>query len=171
MGLFYRKGRSFVILIAGLLAIALNHTMDGFSVVFGISLVVASAFTLIFVFFHFDEDINQKIVVEMIMDGFAGIVLFTYPNSNQDFLLVDFSFWILVMGALTLTSGLMEKSTQNYMWFYTLVSIMIMALGFVVMHYRSELIDSVLYVIGFSLLIYSSMNIYLLYKRKKDVYD
>ena len=63
MNLGYRKARSVVLLLAAVLAIALNHTMDGFAVVFGISLIVSSALTLIYVFLHFDENINQKTVI------------------------------------------------------------------------------------------------------------
>ena len=92
MKLTYRKARSIILLFAGLLAIGLSHTMDGYAVVLGISLVTSSALTLVYVFLHFDENINPKIVMEMIADGFSGVVIFTYPTSNQDFLLIVFSF-------------------------------------------------------------------------------
>ena len=170
MKLGYRKARSFVLLLAGLLAIALNHTMDGYAVVFGISLLVSSAFTLIYVFLHFDEDINQKIVMEMIVDGFSGLLIFTYPGSDQNFFLIVFAFWIVFMGTLYLTSGLMDVNHKDYLWSYALTGIMAMMLGFVIMHYVTEYIDSVLYLVGFTLLIYSGMNLYFFYKRKLGIY-
>ena len=170
MKLSYRKARSFILLIAGLLAIGLSHTMDGYAVVFGISLLVSSALTLLYIFLHFDENINPKVVMEMIADGFSGLVLFTYPESNENFLLIVFSFWILIMGMFYLTSGLMDESNKDYLWSYVLVGIMLMVLGFVVLNYDETYKSSVLYVVGFTLLIYSGMNLYLLYKRKTEVY-
>ena len=61
MKLGYRKTRSFLLLFAGLLALGLSHIMDGYAAVFGISLVVSAALTLVYIFIHFDETINQKI--------------------------------------------------------------------------------------------------------------
>ena len=106
----------------------------------------------------------------MIADGFSGLVLFTYPESNENFLLIVFSFWILIMGMLYLTSGLMEEKNKDYLWSYTLVGIMLMVLGFVIMHYNVAYKSSVLYVVGFTLLIYSGMNLILMIKRKTEVY-
>ena len=166
----YRKARSIILLFAGLLALGLSHTMEGYAVVFGISLLVSSALTLLYVFLHFDENINPKTVMEMIADGFSGLVLFTYPESNENFLLIVFSFWILIMGMLYLTSGLMEESNKDYLWSYALVGIVLMVLGFVIMNYDEAYKSSVLYVVGFTLLIYSGMNLYLLFKRKKEIY-
>jgi len=170
MKLSYRKARSFILLIAGLLAIGLSHTMDGYAVVFGISLLVSSALTLLYIFLHFDENINPKVVMEMIADGFSGLVLFTYPESNENFLLIVFSFWILIMGMFYLTSGLMDESNKDYLWSYVLVGIMLMVLGFVVLNYDAAYKSSVLYVAGFTLMIYSGMNLYLLFKRKTEIY-
>ena len=170
MKLGYRKARSFVLLIAGLLALGLSHTMDGYAVVFGISLVVSSALTLVYIFLHFDEKINQKIMLEMIMDGFSGIILFTYAQSDQAFLSLVFSFWIMVMGTLLVTSGLMDENHKPFMWSYTLIGIILMVLGFVVMHYETEYLKSILYLIGFTLIIYSATNIYMFYKRKLEIY-
>jgi len=170
MKLSYRKARSFILLIAGLLAIGLSHTMDGYAVVFGISLLVSSALTLLYIFLHFDENINPKVVMEMIADGFSGLVLFTYPESNENFLLIVFSFWILIMGMFYLTSGLMDESNKDYLWSYVLVGIMLMVLGFVVLNYDTAYKSSVLYVVGFTLLIYSGTNLSLLFRRKRGIY-
>ena len=131
MRLGYRKARSFILLFAGLLALGLSHTIDGYAVVFGMSLVVSAAMTLVYIFLHFDETINQKIVIEMIADAFAGLVIFTYPYSDQNFLLIVFAFWIVLMGSLLLTSGLMEERNKDFMWFYALVGIVMIMLGFV----------------------------------------
>lgn len=165
-----RKARSYLLLFAGLLAIGLSHTMDGYAVVFGISLVVSATTTMMYIFLHFDETINQKIVIEMIADGFTGLVIFTYPSSDQYFLLIAFAFWIVLMGSLLVTSGLMEERNKDFMWVYTLVGIMMMVLGFVTMHYEKEFMDSVLYLMGFSLIIYSGLNLFLMFKGKRDVY-
>jgi len=170
MKLGYRKARSFILLLSGLLAIALNHTMDGYSMVFGISLLISSVFTLIYIFLHFDDDINQKIVMEMIVDGFSGLVIFTYPTSDQNFFLIVFAFWIVFMGILYLTSGLMDQKHKAYLWSYALTGIMALMLGFVIMHYKEEYMNSVLYLVGFTLLIYSGMNLYVYYKRKLEIY-
>jgi uncharacterized membrane protein HdeD (DUF308 family) len=170
MKLGYRKARFFILLFAGLLALGLSRTMDGYSVVLGISLLVSSALTLVYVFLHFDENINPKIVMEMITDGFSGLVIFTYPVSNENFLLIVFSFWIVFMGILLLTSGLLDEENKDYLWLYALTGIISMVLGFVVMHYDAAYKSSVLYVVGFTLLIYAGMNLYLLFKRKREIY-
>jgi uncharacterized membrane protein HdeD (DUF308 family) len=166
----YRKARSYVLLLAGLLALGLSHTMDGYSVVFGMSLVISAALTLVYIFIHFDETINQKIPIEMIADAFAGLVIFTYPLSSESFLLVDFAFWIVLMGAMTATSGLMEEKNKEYMWVYALAGIVMIVLGFVILHYQEEYKDSVLYLLGFTLIIYTGTNLFLMNKKKGDVY-
>lgn len=170
MELGYRKARSFTLLIAGLLALALNHTLDGYSVVFAIAVLLSSAFTLIYVFLHFDENINQKIVMEMMFDGFSGLVIFTYPASNENFFLIVFSFWIVFIGILYITSGLMEEKNKDYLWSYSLVGIMTVMLGFVILNYDKAYLNSVLYLVGFSLLLYSGMNLYVYFKQKTDIY-
>lgn len=170
MKLGYRKARYFMLLFAGLLALGLSHTMDGYSVVFGISLLVSSALTLVHVFLHFDENINSKVVMEMIVDGFSGLVIFTYPVSNDDFLLIVFSFWIVFMGILLLTSGLLDERNKDNLWLYALTGIIAMVLGFVVLNYDAAYKSSVLYVVGFTMIIYSGMNLYLNYTSKREVY-
>jgi uncharacterized membrane protein HdeD (DUF308 family) len=170
MKLGYRKVRSFILLFAGLLALGLSHTMDGYAVVFGISLMVSAAMTLLYVFIHFDERINQKIPIEMLLDAFTGLVIFTYPNSDDNFLLIAFAFWIVPMGAMLATSGLMEEKHKDFMWIYALTGIVLIVLGFVILNYQQEYQDSVLYLVGFTLLMYSGMNLFLLFKRKQEVY-
>ncbi|MEJ2595304.1 MAG: DUF308 domain-containing protein [bacterium] len=170
MKLGFRKARSFALLFAGLLALGLSHTMDGYAVVFGIALVVSAAFTLVYVFLHFDEKINPKIVMEMIADGFSGLVIFTYPYSDERFLMIVFAFWIVFMAAMLLTSGLMDESKKDRMWTYTLTGIVLLVLGFVIMHYNEESMGSVLYLIGFTILFLAGVNLYLMYGMKREVY-
>lgn len=170
MALGFRKARAFILLLSGLLALAINHTLDGFSVVFAISLLISSTLTLIYVFLNFDTTINQKIVMEMMVDGFSGLVIFTYPESNQNFFLIVFSFWIVFMGILITTSGLMEEKNKKFLWAYALVGIVSIMLGFVVLNYDQAYMSSVLYLVGFTLLIYSGMSLYIFLKRKADIY-
>ena len=165
-----RKARSFLLLIAGLLAIGLSHTMDGFAAVLGITLVTSAGLTLVYVFLKFDQQINPKIVMEMIADAFSGVVIFTYPTSNDEFLLIVFSFWAVMMGMLYLTSGLMDESNKDVMWSYALMGIVLIVLGFVILHYDAAYKSSVLYVVGFTLILYSGMNLVQLYRRKREVY-
>jgi len=170
MKLNLRIARSIVLLFAGILAIVLNKTMEGYAVVFGLCLIVVSALTLLFVFFNFDKNINQKVVMEMIMDGFSGLVLFTYPISDQNFFLIVFAFWIVMMGVMLVTSGMMDKSKKELLWVYLLSGIALIVLGFVVMHYEAAYRNSVLYFVGFTMMIYSGTNLYLFLRKKQEIY-
>ena len=68
-----RKARSFILLFAGLLAIGLSHTMDGYSAVFGMSLVTVAGLTLLNIFLKFDQKFSSKIPMEMIADAFDDV--------------------------------------------------------------------------------------------------
>lgn len=164
--------RSFLLLLAGVLAVALNRIMTGYAVVFGIILVVSAALTLIYVFLHFDENINQKVVLEMLADGFAGLVLFTYPNFEQHFLFIVFGFWIFIMGGLYLVAALMEEKNKPFLWEYALSGIISIVTGFVVVNFdlKSAGTNTAVYFMGFIMIIYSAAGLYLLFKRKQDVY-
>ncbi|NOX84622.1 MAG: hypothetical protein GXO86_01450 [Chlorobi bacterium] len=170
MGL--RIVRSFLLLLAGLLAVALNQVMTGYAVVFGITLVVSAAFTLVYVFLHFDENINQKVIMEMLTDGFGGLILFTSPNTDQNFVLVVFGFWVFFMGILYLVAGLMEEQNKPFLWAYTLLGIITIVSGFVIINFdlEGETMNTVLYLMGFILIIYSVISLYLLFKRKREIY-
>lgn len=170
MGLAYRKLRCIILFIAALLAIALNHTMEGYTIVFGISVLIASALTLIYLFLRFDKDLHQKTVAEMMVDGFSGLVLFTSPYSDDKFFLFVFAFWIFFQGTLLITSGLMEIRNKPYQWHYTLPSMALLSFGFIVMNYNPEMIGSVLYLIGFTLFIYSAIVLYLYKVKKNEIY-
>ena len=170
MKLYLRNLRLFVLLAAGILAVTLNNTIEGFSVVFGLALIVSSALTVIFIFLNFDKDINQKIVMEMIMDGFSGLVLFTYPESGQNFFLIIFAFWIAVMGIFLLTSGLMDEDHKPFLWLYTLTGIIMLVLGFVIMNYNEAYMSSIMYLVGFTMIIYTGTELYLTFKRHREIY-
>jgi len=160
MNLSLRTIRFVILLLAGLAAIFLNQKMNGFSALFAISLSISAALTVIFLFFNFDKQINDKVIMELIADGFAGIVLFTYPQSDERFFLIVFSFWIAWMGILYLTSGLLDKKNEKMMWLYTLIGIMLIILGFVILNYSTEMLSSIIYLVGFTLVIYSSFGLY-----------
>ena len=160
MNLSLRTIRFVILLLAGLAAIFLNQKMDGFSALFAITLSISAGLTVIFLFLNFDKQINDKVIMELIADGFAGIVLFTYPQSDERFFLIVFSFWIAWMGILYLTSGLLDKKNEKMMWLFTLTGIMLIILGFVIINYSTELLSSVIYLVGFTLLIYSSFGLY-----------
>ena len=170
MNLSLRTIRFVILLLAGLAAIFLNQKMNGFSALFAISLSISAALTVIFLFFNFDKQINDKVIMELIADGFAGIVLFTYPQSDERFFLIVFSFWIAWMGILYLTSGLLDKKNEKMMWLYTLIGIMLIILGFVILNYSTEMLSSVIYLVGFTLIIYSSLGFYSnLLRKSKNV--
>ncbi len=170
MGL--RITRSFLLLIAGLLAVALNQIMTGYAVIFGITLVVSAAFTLIYVFLHFDENINQKVIMEMLTDGFGGLIFFTYPSTDQNFIFIVFGFWVFFMGTLYLVSGLMEEQNKPFLWAYVLTGIISIVSGFVVINFdlEGQSMNTVLYLLGFVLIIYSATGLFLLFKRKREIY-
>jgi len=170
MNLSLRIIRFIILLLAGLTAIFFNQKMNGFSALFAISLSISAALTVIFLFYNFDKQINDKVIMELIADGFAGIVLFTYPQSDERFFLIVFSFWIAWMGILYLTSGLLDKKIEKMMWLYTLIGIMLIILGFVILNYSTEMLSSVIYVVGFTLVIYSSFGLsFNLLKKFKNV--
>ena len=166
----YRKARSLVILFSGLAAIVLNNTVEGYSAMFGITLVVSALISVLHIFVYFDKPMNEKFLMELLLDGFAGVIIFTFNNSNEDFFLTVFGFWAFVNGMFYLTSGLIDKNNKSYLPLYTLVGIALMSLGFMPLHFNEDSFGSVIYVIGFTLIIYSVSNLYLLFKRKRDVY-
>lgn len=170
MKLTLRSIRFLILLLAGLAAIFLNQRVDGFSVLFGIALTISAALTVIFLFLQFDKPINEKVVMELIADGFSGIVLFTYPQSDERFFLIVFSFWIVWMGILCLASGLLDKKHEKLMWLYTLLGIMFIVFGFIIMNYTSEMLGSIIYLVGFILSIYSIFGLYAIFFRKSELY-
>jgi len=170
MELSLRKARSFVLLLSGLAAIVLNNTMDGYSTMFGISLVIAALLTVLHIFIYFDKPMNQKLLMELFLDGFSGVIIFTYSASDEGFFLTVFAFWSFIYGLFYLTSGLIEKENKSFLAFYTLIGLVMMVFGYMSLHFNEDSLGSLIYLIGFALIIYSSANLYLLFKRKRDVY-
>ena len=159
-----------VILFSGLAAIVLNNTVEGYSAMFGITLVVAALISVLHIFVYFDKQMNEKFLMELLLDGFSGVIIFTFNNSNEDFFLTVFAFWAFVNGMFYLTSGLIDKNNKSYLALYSLLGIALMSLGFMPLHINEDSYGSVVYVIGFTLVLYSASNLYLLFKRKIDVY-
>jgi len=170
MNLTYRKARSFVLLLSGLAAVFLNNNIAGYSAMFAISLIIAALITLLFFFVYFDKPINQKVLMELLLDGFAGVIIFTYNQSDDNFFLTVFSFWIFFNGLFYLTSGITDKSNKALLPFYTIVGIILMVFGFMPLHMNEESHGIIIYMIGFAIILYSAYNIYLLFKKKSEVY-
>lgn len=170
MKLNLRSFRFLLLFLVGIVAIFLNQKVDGFSVLFGITLMISAGLTVLFLFLQFDKPINEKIVMELIADGFSGIVIFTYPQSDERFFLVVFSFWIVWMGMLCLVSGLLDKKHEKMMWLYTLLGIMFIVFGFIIMNYTSEMLSSIIYLIGFVTTIYGIFGLYNFLFKKSELY-
>ncbi len=162
--------RLFVLLLTGLSAVFLNEVMIGFPVLFAVALAISAGLTIIYIFLNFDKQLNEKLIMELVADGFSGIVLFTYPFSDERFFLIVFAFWIAWSGTLWLTSGLFVPAKEKMMWFYTLAGIVFIVLGFVLLNYAQEMINSAIYVVGFSLTLYSVLGLYLGLAKRTDLY-
>lgn len=132
MGLSLRKVRSFIILLSGLAAIILNNNMDGYSAMFGVTLVVAALTSILHIFIYFDKPMNQKLLMELFMDGFSGVIIFTYVASDEGFFLTVFAFWSFIYGLFYLTSGLLDKENKSFLPFYTLIGIVMMVFGILI---------------------------------------
>ncbi len=170
MNLVYRKARSFVLLASGLSAIVFNNTIEGYSAMFGISLIVSALITLLFLFVYFDKPLNDKVLMEMMLDGFSGLVIFTYNLSDDSFFLTVFSFWIFINGLFYLSSGIIDKSNKKYLPLYTIVGIILLVFGFMPLHMNEESHGIIIYLIGFAIIVYSSSNLYLLFRKKSEIY-
>lgn len=164
-----RIARSIVLLLAGISAIAFNHMMSGFSILFGITLSISAMLTVAYFFINFDKEFNPKVIMELIADGFTGIVIFTYPHSGELFFMIVFAFWIVFMGALYLSSGIANLNDKDSLPIYLLTGIILIVLGFIIINYTSENMDSVNYLIGFAMIIYASVNTYLYFTKKAEV--
>ncbi len=170
MKLGYRLGRSALLLILAAVAISLKGKIDGLSIYFGVAALTSAGLTLVYLFMHFDESIPRELIAEMIMDIFAGLVIFTYPNSDNEFYLIIFSFWFAVMGTLMLISGLMSKHNKDFLWLYVLLGLSYIVSGFSIMNVTQESTGLVNYFMGFVLIIYAVTNGWLLLKRKREIY-
>ncbi|MCF6171026.1 MAG: DUF308 domain-containing protein [Bacteroidales bacterium] len=161
--------RSAVLLLSGIAAIAFNQIMTGYSALFGITLSISALITVVHLFINFDKTFNPKVIMELVIDGFAGIIIFTYPHSGELFFLIVFSFWLVFMGALYLSSGLANPKEKDTFPLHLLTGIILIVLGFIIINYSSERMNSVYYLIGFAMIIYASANLYLFLDKKEEV--
>ncbi len=164
MGKGYRITRFLLLTILGLSTLFLSLTIEEFGIYFGVLLLVGALISSVYLFINFSNKIDEKIVIELIIDGFLGLIMFTYPDPGERFIMLDFSFWIAVMGALYLVTGLFDNSKNNMLWLYVISGIMMIVLGFIILNYNTEYIGSVSYLIGIVLTYYSVLSIYLLLK-------
>ncbi len=165
-----RKARSILLFLAGLLPLTVSLSSEGFAMMLGIALIVSATLTAIFLFLNFDKKLNQKVLMEGLVDAFAGLVLFTYPQSLDPFLLINFSFWSFFMGVLFLAAGLFDSWNKAFLWIYSLMGIMMVVFGFVLLNYEPDKTVSAFYLVSFVLLFYGVSNLYLMYRKKADIY-
>ena len=164
----YRLSRLILLLLLGIATLALSLSIEIFGVFYGIFLLIGAALTSVYLFLHFDQNIDEKIIIELAIDGFAGLIIFTYPEPNERFIMLDFSFWIAIMGILHVVSGLFNKKNSKLIWLYILSGIIMVVLGFIILNYNTEYIGSIGYLIGFVLTYYGGLGIYLLTKSRKN---
>lgn len=163
----YSIVRSSILMVIAFLSLLLSLTINEFGFFFGVALLIGAALSAIYLFVHFDEQVNEKVIMEPLMDGFAGLVILTFPEISQRFILTDFAFWIAMMGILSLSTGFFNHKNARYFWLYILTGLIYVTFGFTIMNYNSEFINSVTYSMSFALFIYGTTNIYLAIKRKK----
>ncbi len=166
MGLGYLYTKYSFLAILAIATIVLKLPIQEFGIYFGILLIVGVALTTIYLFIHFDENINQKLIIELGVDAFTGLVIFTTPEPSIRFFMLDFSFWIAVMGMLHFTSGLYDHKDSKSFWLYIISGIMLIIFGFIILNYSQDYLGSVIYLIGIVLAYFSFLNIYLLRKTK-----
>ncbi len=170
MKLVYRFGRVAVLAILSLLVGNLKGGVDGFSVYFGAGMLVAAFLSMIYIFINFDKELDEKLLMEMLVDGFSGLIIFTYPFSDTQFFIVIFSFWIAVMGILLLSAGLFDQNKKESFWFYILSGIVFIVFGFTIMHVTEANQGLLKYLIAFVLLIYAAAHCRFLCIKKQEVY-
>jgi len=164
MGLGYRYTKYALLAILAIATLVFKLTIFEFGIYFGILLLVGVALTTIYLFLHFDENINEKIIIELALDGFVGLIIFTYPDPNARFFMLDFSFWIAVLGMLHFVSGLFDNKNSNFFWLYIISGIMMIVFGFIILNYSTNYLGSIVYLIGIVLAYYAFLNIYLIKK-------
>ncbi len=166
MGLGYLYVKYILLALLAIATIIFKLPIQEFGIYFGILLIVGVALTTIYLFIHFDKNINQKLIIELGIDAFAGLVIFTTPEPTVRFFMLDFSFWIAVMGMLHFTSGLFDHKNSNLFWLYIISGIMFIVFGFIILNYSSDYLGSVMFLIGIVLAYFAFLNIYYLKKNK-----
>jgi len=162
MGLGYRYTKYLLLAVLAVATLFLSLSIQEFGIYFGVLLLVGVALMAIYLFIHFDENINEKLIIELAIDGFAGLIIFTYPEPNARFFMLDFSFWIAVMGMLYFVTGLFDKKHSKLFWLYLISGIMMIVFGFIILNYSTDYLGSVVYLISIVLLYYAVLNVYLL---------
>lgn len=164
MGSGLRLTRSVILALYGIATMVLALSIKEFGIYFGVLLMLSAILTTVYLFIHFNEKIDEKIIIELITDAFAGLIIFTYPEPTDRFFMLDFSFWIAIMGMIYTTTGIFNKNISSYIWLYILSGLMMIALGFIILNYSTDYLGSVGYLIGIVLTYYSALNIYLAFK-------
>lgn len=167
MKFIYSIIRFSLFVIIAFASLLLSMTINEFGFFFGVALLIGGSLTAIYLFIHFDETLNEKVIMEALIDVFAGLVLLTFPEISQRFVLVDFAFWIAMMGILYLSGGFFNHKKSNYFWLYVLTGLALIIFGFIVMNYNPETLGSVNYLMSFAIILYGIVGIYLAIARKK----
>ncbi len=171
MGLGYLYLKYILLATLAVATVFLSLSIQEFGIYFGVLLLVGTILSAIYLFIHFDNNINQKVVLEIAIDGFAGLIIFTYPLPDTRFFMLDFSFWIAVMGIIHLSSGLFDHKESKLFWLYVLSGIMMIIFGFIIINYNNEYMGSVIYLIAMVLAYYALLNLYLTMKNKSQSID
>ncbi len=169
MGLGYRYAKYALLTILAVATLVFSLSIQEFGIYFGILLLIGTALSAVYLFIHFDETINEKVILEMAIDGFAGLIIFTYPQPNARFFMLDFSFWIAIMGMLHFVAGIFDNKDSKLFWLYILSGIMMIVFGFIILNYSTEYLGSIVYLIGIVLAYYALLNIYLTRKNNPGI--
>ncbi len=174
MGLGYRISRAALLFIPAILALTTDIAFEGLSIAFAAVLLCGAFLTLIYLFLHFDENMNPKILMEGLTDLFVGLVLITFPTPSDNFteryFFIMFAVWLFINGTFFSISGITDKENTSFFGLYVLVGIGYLTAAFVVMNYRPDLMNSEVWLVSFMMIIYAVIAIYLLIKRKADYY-
>jgi uncharacterized membrane protein HdeD (DUF308 family) len=171
MKIGYRITRASLLLIPAILLFFRTISLQGASIIFGLVILLGAFATMLYLFFHFDKKICAGLLMEGLTDAFFGLILFTYPHPSGLFFLIIFSSWIFFMGTLQLVTGLITMENSDYFWLYILAGVTFVSVGFVIMNYNPSFRETIHYLLGIVLVLYSGFNLFLLLKRKKDVYE
>ncbi len=160
--------RSSLLVVVAIAGLVWSLTIMEMGFFFGAALLVGAALTGIYLFLHFDEQVNEKVIMEPLMDAFAGLVLLTYPEISQRFVLADLAFWLAMNGILYLASGAFNHPKSSKFWLYMLAGLVFIIFGFTLINYNQDFISSVNYLLAFSIFIYGGISLYLSVVRKKN---
>lgn len=165
-----RLSRSILLIICGILPLTIDFAPEGLAMLMGMVLLTSASLTALFIFIHFDKKMDQKTLMEGLIDAFSGLILFTYPQAITSFLLTDIAFWSFLMGTLYLAAGLFDFKNKAFLWLYSLTGIVMVVLGFVLMNYDPAEMVSAFFVLSFVFILYGLSNLYLMYRKKGDIY-